>query len=263
MARARRGRPPQAAARASRRRVRRLPPVATRGWPTTRSGPKSVARDLCERAMTFADYVRHYGLARSEGLLLRYLSRRLQGARADRARGRQDRRALDLTEWLGELVRQVDSSLLDEWEALRPPRASVDLAESSPRSTTAPPPVTANARAFRVLVRNELFRRVELAAQRRVDELGELDGDAGWDGERWPARSTRTSPSTTRSASTPTPAAPTLLRARRAGPALARCARSSTTPPATTTGRSPPRSTSPPPTRPGVAVVRVLDVGRR
>jgi hypothetical protein len=48
-----------------------------------------------------------------------------------------------------------------------------------------PPPVTANARAFRVLVRNALFRRVELAARRRWDELGELDADAGWDAESW------------------------------------------------------------------------------
>ena len=45
--------------------------------------------------------------------------------------------------------------------------------------------MTANTRAFRVLVRNELFRRVELAALRRYDILGELDGDAGWTEQRW------------------------------------------------------------------------------
>jgi hypothetical protein len=42
-------------------------------------------------------------------------------------------------------------------------------------------------RAFRVLVRNAMFRRVELAALRRHPELGELDGEAGWTGERWGA----------------------------------------------------------------------------
>jgi Domain of unknown function (DUF3516) len=46
-------------------------------------------------------------------------------------------------------------------------------------------PVTANRRAFRVLVRNALFRRVELAARRRYDELGELDAAGGWDADRW------------------------------------------------------------------------------
>ena len=36
--------------------------------------PKSIVRDLYERAMTFVEYVGFYGLARSEGLLLRYLA---------------------------------------------------------------------------------------------------------------------------------------------------------------------------------------------
>jgi hypothetical protein len=45
--------------------------------------------------------------------------------------------------------------------------------------------VTANLRAFRVLVRNAMFRRVELAARRRWDELGELDREQGWSAERW------------------------------------------------------------------------------
>jgi hypothetical protein len=53
------------------------------------------------------------------------------------------------------------------------------------RTDDRPPAVTANLRAFRVLVRNALFRRVELAALRRWDELGELDGDAGWDAAAW------------------------------------------------------------------------------
>ena len=45
--------------------------------------------------------------------------------------------------------------------------------------------MTGNKRAFRVLVRNELFRRVQLAARRRYDELGALDEQAGWDAEAW------------------------------------------------------------------------------
>jgi hypothetical protein len=45
--------------------------------------------------------------------------------------------------------------------------------------------VTANPRAFRVLVRNALFRRVELAALRRYEDLGALDAGGGWDADRW------------------------------------------------------------------------------
>ena len=78
----------------------------------------------------------------------------------------------DLTAWLGELVRQVDSSLLEEWGSLRSPTDEVVAAVAADQSA---PPVTANRRAFRVLVRNALFRRVALAARRNYWELGELD----------------------------------------------------------------------------------------
>jgi hypothetical protein len=86
----------------------------------------------------------------------------------------------DLIEWLGEIVRQVDSSLLDEWERLRNP--SADPAE---RAEARPALVTSNLRAFRVLVRNALFHRVKLAALGHYDELGALDADSGWDAGAW------------------------------------------------------------------------------
>jgi superfamily II RNA helicase len=145
--------------------------------------PKSVARDMYERAMTFAEYVGFYGLARSEGLLLRYLADAYKALKQTVPDEAKTEELADLTEWLGELVRQVDSSLLDEWERLRNP---TDAAGSVPtRIDDRPPAVTANPRAFRVLVRNALFRRVELAALRRYDDLGALDADAGWDAETW------------------------------------------------------------------------------
>jgi hypothetical protein len=147
-----------------------------------RLSPKSVARDLAERAMTFTEYVGFYGLARSEGLVLRYLANAYQALRRTVPAEAKTDALRDLEEWLGELVRQVDSSLLDEWEKLRDPQTQDGLPASLDQR---PPPVTANARAFRVLVRNALFRRVELAARRRWDELGELDADAGWDADSW------------------------------------------------------------------------------
>jgi superfamily II RNA helicase len=147
-----------------------------------RLSPKSVARDLAERAMTFTEYIGFYGLARSEGLVLRYLTDAYQALRRTVPADAKTDALRDLEEWLGELVRQVDSSLLDEWEKLRDPLAQDAVPASVDQR---PAPVTANARAFRVLVRNALFRRVELAARRRWDELGELDAHAGWDAEAW------------------------------------------------------------------------------
>ncbi len=146
--------------------------------------PKSVARDLFERAMTFTEYVGYYGLARSEGLVLRYLADAYRALRQSVPEDARTDEVDDLIEWLGELVRQVDSSLLDEWEALRTPTADAVPAVAVQRSDE-PPPVTGNVRAFRVLVRNALFRRVELAALRRWDLLGELDDASGFGPQRW------------------------------------------------------------------------------
>jgi len=141
-----------------------------------------VARDMYERAMTFVEYVGYYGLARSEGLVLRYLADAYKALRQTVPEEARTEELADLIEWLGELVRQVDSSLIDEWEQMRNPaeKLAVPLDER-------PPAVTGNLRAFRVLVRNALFRRVELAALRRYDELGALDAEAGWDADAWAA----------------------------------------------------------------------------
>jgi superfamily II RNA helicase len=144
--------------------------------------PKSVARDMFERAMNFTEYVGYYGLTRCEGMVLRYLADAYKALRQTVPDEAKTEELLDLIEWLGELVRQVDSSLLDEWERLRNP---ADSAGPVAVADDGPPPVTANQRAFRVLVRNALFRRVELAALERYEELGELDADAGWDAGAW------------------------------------------------------------------------------
>ncbi|HEV2452241.1 MAG TPA: DUF3516 domain-containing protein [Streptosporangiaceae bacterium] len=142
--------------------------------------PKSVCRDMYERALSFTEYVGFYGLARSEGLVLRYLADAYKALRQTVPDEAKNEGLADLIEWLGELVRQVDSSLIDEWERLRNPDQEPAAAASGQ-----PPPVTGNRRAFRVLVRNALFRRVDLAALRRYDELGSLDGESGWDAGAW------------------------------------------------------------------------------
>jgi hypothetical protein len=141
--------------------------------------PKSVARDMYERAMTFTEYVAFYGLSRSEGLVLRYLADAYKALRQTVPEEARTEELTDLIEWLGELVRQVDSSLLEEWERL------VNPVDADVSTVDTPPAVTRNLRAFRVLVRNAMFRRVSLAALRRFDELGELDSDSGWDSGAW------------------------------------------------------------------------------
>ncbi|MFD1720705.1 DEAD/DEAH box helicase [Amnibacterium endophyticum] len=144
--------------------------------------PKSVVRDMVERAMDFGELVAFYRLQRSEGLVLRYLSDAFRAARQTIPDEIKSDELQDLIEWLGELVRQVDSSLVDEWEELLHPALHEPDAAMVP---PAPRRLTANTRAFRVMVRNELFRRVQLAARRDWAALGALDAAAGFDADAW------------------------------------------------------------------------------
>ncbi len=196
--------------------------------------------------MTFAELVSHYGLARSEGLVLRYLADAYRALRQTVPAEARTEELEDLTEWLGELIRQVDSSLLDEWEQLTNPGAESDDQQVA-FGADIPRPITANARAFKVMVRNAMFRRVELASRQRWDELAAL-GD-GLDADDWADCSSCTSTSTTRSG----PARPRAARCCSRSPSSRRCGgsdRSSRTRTATTGGRYSERSTWRSPTRP-------------
>ncbi|MER5971100.1 DUF3516 domain-containing protein [Streptomyces sp. NPDC002055] len=145
--------------------------------------PKSVIRDMYERAMTFTEFTAFYELARTEGIVLRYLASSYKALEHTVPDDLKSDDFQDLVAWLAEMVRQVDSSLLDEWEQLANPEE--ESAEEAQERADQVRPVTANARAFRVLVRNAMFRRVELAALDKVGELGEMDSESGWDEDRW------------------------------------------------------------------------------
>ncbi len=147
-----------------------------------RLSPKSVVREMWERALTFRELISVYGLTRSEGAVLRYLSDAFKALRSGVPAAARSDGLTDVVEWLGELVRQVDSSLLDEWEQLTSPDQPHDVPAAVP---VRPRPLTGNQRAFTAMVRNALFRRVELFARRRWDELGLLDTDVGWTAGRW------------------------------------------------------------------------------
>ncbi|MFD0165782.1 DEAD/DEAH box helicase [Streptomyces decoyicus] len=145
--------------------------------------PKSVIRDMYERAMTFTEFTSFYELARTEGIVLRYLASAFKALDHTVPDDLKSEDFQDIIAWLGEMVRQVDSSLLDEWEQLANPE--VETAEQAAERADQVRPVTSNARAFRVLVRNAMFRRVELAALDKVEELGAMDAESGWDEDAW------------------------------------------------------------------------------
>ena len=141
--------------------------------------PKSVARDLFERAMTFGEYVDFYGLKNSEGVVLRYLSDVYKGLMQNVPAEAGSEELDEIVHWLGTLVRRVDSSLIDEWERLQHPDDD-EAGEVRPPSAgdgDGAGGITGDVRAFRTMVRNEAFRWVEdLARMRRpAATSGDLD----------------------------------------------------------------------------------------
>ena len=139
--------------------------------------PKSVLRDMLESAADFKGYVQRYGIARSEGTLLRYLADAYRVLDRTIPADKRDERLEDIIAWLGFVVRSVDSSLVDEWES------AGSMFEAAPPS--AADAVVRDRRGLTVLVRNALFQRVRLAAQGRTAELGKLDQEWGCGEPRW------------------------------------------------------------------------------
>ena len=139
--------------------------------------PKSIARDMFERSMTFGEYTGHYGLKQSEGVLLRYLSDVYKGITQNVPADAMNDELDEIAHWLGTLVRQVDSSLLDEWERLQNP----DEYEGAVRPPTGEKAesgevtITSDRRAFNTMVRNAAFRWIEQLA-RRQRPAGSIEG---------------------------------------------------------------------------------------
>lgn len=145
--------------------------------------PKSIVREFYETGSTFSEYVSRYQLMRSEGIVLRYLSDAYQTLRRTLPVELRTEELESVIEWLGVLVRGVDSSLLDEWEALTHPEDDGDAAsEVRPDS---PRTLSAQTKVLTQMVRAAMWRRVELFAFEREEQLGELDASSGFDADRW------------------------------------------------------------------------------
>jgi superfamily II RNA helicase len=120
---------------------------------------KSIAREMFESFRSFSDYIRDYELQRAEGVLLRHLNgvfKTLAQTVPDAAKNDQVR---EMELYLGTLIRQVDSSLLDEWEKMRDP--NYQRAETKevrpPGAEEAEKDITRDAKAFTAAIRQRIF----------------------------------------------------------------------------------------------------------
>ena len=167
--------------------------------------PKSVIREMIENAMTFTELISRYDVGRSEGVILRYLSDAYRMMRQVIPEEIMTEELESMISWLADLIRSVDSSLLDEWEAMMngeelveaggaPSAVGAERAFGADESGVVA--FTANRHAFRNAVRRALFNFVELMSRDDVDGLerattqaADNDGLFGeiapWTGDDW------------------------------------------------------------------------------
>jgi superfamily II RNA helicase len=118
--------------------------------------PKSIAREMFERYQSFSDYVREYGLERSEGLLLRHLMQAWKVLAQTVPDSAKTPEVIEMEEYFRELIRGIDSSLLDEWERLKNPDFVAAEIEGKP-ARPASFDITRDADGFRRLTRTTLL----------------------------------------------------------------------------------------------------------
>lgn len=142
--------------------------------------PKSIAREMFIEWQSFEDYIKTYGLERSEAVLLRHLSEvyKVLSQTVPPAIKTPELEEVEL--FFEEIVRGVDSSLLDEWEKLRNPDFEPEQASQEPAPDKRPTPITRNRTAFTRAVRNRVFdfvkelsRGNDQAALERMTDRGE------------------------------------------------------------------------------------------
>lgn len=147
--------------------------------------PKSIAREMFEGFRSFSDYIRDYELQRAEGVLLRHLNsvfKVLSQTVPDAAKNDTVR---DMELYLGTMIRQVDSSLLDEWEKLRNPdyqRAETPEVRP-PGAEEAARDITRDVKAFTMAIRTRVFGFLRAwwvgDHEQALEQLGTLDDAEG------------------------------------------------------------------------------------
>jgi superfamily II RNA helicase len=121
--------------------------------------PKSIAREMFENFRSFSDYIRDYELQRAEGVLLRHLNSVFKVLAQTVPDSAKTDAVLEMELYLGTLIRQVDSSLLDEWEKMRDPNfQKAEIKEARPPGADeAEKDVTRDTKGFTQTIRNRVF----------------------------------------------------------------------------------------------------------
>ena len=148
--------------------------------------PKGIGREMWEGYQSFGDFIKNYGLKRSEGLLLRYLSQLykvLAQSIPDQAKTDE---VWEMAGFFHAILASVDSSLLTAWER-QVSGAEVEV-DSVEREASAALQLLSSPQAIRARIRGELFALVRAIAQQDWAEAetcvrSEVD-DEPWTADR-------------------------------------------------------------------------------
>ncbi len=143
--------------------------------------PKSICREMVERFMTFHDYIREYGLQRSEGILLRHISQTYRTLAQTVPETQRTEGVYDVLGFLRTMLAQTDTSLIEEWESLLHPSND---AEAGPEHNHDAPTIDyrRDPRAFKAALRAEVHHLVKALAEKDYEmALRAVQADEAWD----------------------------------------------------------------------------------
>jgi superfamily II RNA helicase len=153
--------------------------------------PKSVMRDMYEQYLSFNDYVKEYGIARAEGVLLRYLTDAYKTLVQSVPERYWNDELVDIAAYLRATLERVDASLLAEWEGMRAGAAPGSADEASAESERArAKALLLDPRMLRSRIRQELHMLVKALAARDYEEAVSClahDAEDVWTIERFEA----------------------------------------------------------------------------
>ena len=144
--------------------------------------PKSIAREMFESFRSFSDYIRDYELQRAEGVLLRHLNRVYKVLTQNVPDAAKNDQVHEMELYLGSMIRQVDSSLLDEWEKMRDPNFQRTETKEvrPPGADEADQDITRDIKTFTAAIRNRIFVFLRgLVIGDYEQAIANLSGDAG------------------------------------------------------------------------------------
>jgi superfamily II RNA helicase len=137
--------------------------------------PKSIAREMIENFHSFAEYIREYDLHRTEGLLLRYLSDVYKALVQNVPDSAKNEELFEISIYFGTMIREIDSSLLDDWERMRNPEAFTgESADTAAQKQAEETKKAFSLKTFKIMVRNEVFRLVKTLATGDFEEAVSL-----------------------------------------------------------------------------------------